>query len=248
MMDTDVATGNRIKYVRTVVLGITSQQEFAEPLNVTRGAVGNWELGKGIKLENLRRIADHYQVSFEWLSTNRGTKPLPKGWDPADVDPDEPNPEGRADESPAPQEAGDVANLNIRGGMGVGSPDGVESDERGQIYADHVSGFWRFPPAVKAGWRNMPNVYSLPVEGDSMEPTLTSGSYVFVDMTHTVPSPEDIYACDYGDGLTIKRLQMVPRTDKIMVMSDNARYSSYELRRDDVRVYGRVVAWFQWRG
>jgi len=81
-----------------------------------------------------------------------------------------------------------------------------------------------------------------------MEPTLTSGSYVFVDMTHTVPQPEDIYACDYGDGLTIKRLQLVPRTDKIKVMADNPRYSDYELLREEVRVYGRVVAWFQWRG
>lgn len=144
--------------------------------------------------------------------------------------------------------SGDVANLNIRGGLGLGSVDGVETNDGGEIYADHIRGFWSFPPAVKAGWRNMPQVYSIPVEGDSMEPTLTSGSYVFVDMTHTVPQPEDIYACDYGDGLTIKRLQLVPRTDKIKVMADNQRYEDYVLRREDVRVYGRVVAWFQWRG
>jgi transcriptional regulator with XRE-family HTH domain len=166
-------------------------------------------------------------------------------------DPDAPieeAPDDRTEEMPFPAKVGDVANLDIRAGLGLGSPDGVEADERGQLYADHISGFWKFPPAVKAGWRNMPQVYSIPVEGDSMEPTLTSGSYVFVDMTHTLPQPEDIYACDYGDGLTIKRLQLVPRTDKMKVMSDNQRYDDYELRREDVRVYGRVVAWFQWRG
>jgi phage repressor protein C with HTH and peptisase S24 domain len=160
-------------------------------------------------------------------------------------------PAGRSSRSD-PQ--GDVANLRLRGGLGLGSPDGIPSEpgakmaDPNEIYADHVNGFWSFPPAVKAGWRNMPQVYSIPVEGDSMEPTLTSGSYVFVDMTHTVPQPEDIYACDYGDGLTIKRLQLVPRTDKIKVMADNDRYEDYVLRREDVRVYGRVVAWFQWRG
>lgn len=148
----------------------------------------------------------------------------------------------------APPDTGDVANLAIRGGLGLGSPEGVDTDDTGHIYADHVSGYWSFPPAVKAGWRNMPQVYSIPVQGDSMEPTLVSGAYAFVDMTHTVPQPEDIYACDYGDGLSIKRLQLVPRSDKIRVMSDNARYEDYELRRDEVRVYGRVVAWFQWRG
>jgi phage repressor protein C with HTH and peptisase S24 domain len=149
---------------------------------------------------------------------------------------------------PQASETGDVANLSIRGGMGLGSTEEIIGDESGQLYADHVNGFWRFPDIVKAGWRNMPHVYSVPVTGDSMEPTITSGSYVFLDMTHTVPAPEDIYACDYGDGLTIKRLQLIPRSDKIMVMSDNERYSDYELRREDVRVYGRVVAWFQWRG
>lgn len=143
---------------------------------------------------------------------------------------------------------GDIANLAIHAGLGLGSPEGVETNDNGQLYSDHINGHWSFPPAVKAGWRNMPQVYSLPVQGDSMEPTLSSGSYVFVDMTHTVPQPEDIYACDYGDGLTIKRLQLVPRTDKIKVMADNERYEDYELRREDVRVYGRVVAWFQWRG
>lgn len=169
----------------------------------------------------------------------------------ASFDPDQPD-DAETDEAPedAPLalDTGDVANLAIRAGLGLGSPEGAETFDGGQIYADHVSGFWSFPPAVKAGWRNMPQVYSIPVEGDSMEPTLTSGSYVFVDMTHTVPTPEDIYACDYGDGLTIKRLQLVPRTDKIRVMSDNQRYTSYELLREQVRVYGRVVAWFQWRG
>ncbi|MVA98872.1 hypothetical protein GN330_16615 [Nitratireductor sp. CAU 1489] len=151
---------------------------------------------------------------------------------------------GRSSRPPA----GDVASLAIRGGAGIGSPEGVLSHDNGEVYADHINGFWSFPEPVKAGWRNMPQVYSLPVTGDSMEPTLASGSYVFVDMTHTVPQPEDIYACDFGDGLSIKRLQLVPRTDKIKVMSDNERYDDHELRRDEVRVYGRVVAWFQWRG
>jgi phage repressor protein C with HTH and peptisase S24 domain len=46
----------------------------------------------------------------------------------------------------------------------------------------------------------------------------------------------------------IKRLEMLPGAEKIVVMSDNKRYREHELSQDDVRVYGRVVAWFQWRG
>lgn len=196
--------------------------------------------------EEAERYARKFGTTAAYLLTGDRSRRLVGTFDP-DAPAEEPADDADGDTAPVVG-SGDVANLNIRGGLGLGSPEGVEVDNGGKIYADHVNGFWSFPPAVKAGWRNMPQVYSMPVEGDSMEPTLNSGSYVFIDMTHTVPTPEDIYACDYGDGLTIKRLQLVPRTDKIMVKSDNARYDSYELRREDVRVYGRVVAWFQWRG
>lgn len=141
-----------------------------------------------------------------------------------------------------------IPNLNIHAGMGPGGALSVTKNEAGEIYSDQSDGVWQFPDAVQAGWRNRPHVYSMPVTGDSMEPTLRDGSFVFVDTTHTVPAPEDIYAIDYGDGLMIKRVKMVPRSNKILIMSDNARYGTDELLRDDVRVYGRVVAWFQWRG
>jgi hypothetical protein len=48
----DLARGDRIKYVRTTLLDIKSQEKFAEVLSaeggapITRGAVGNWELGR----------------------------------------------------------------------------------------------------------------------------------------------------------------------------------------------------------
>lgn len=70
----DAAIGKRIAQLRKEHLGIESQQVFAKRLgNVTRGAVGNWELGKGIKRENLQRIANVFEVSFDWLATGRGT-------------------------------------------------------------------------------------------------------------------------------------------------------------------------------
>lgn len=239
--------GDRLRSAR-VAAKYASAGKAAEAIGVSASTYRAHENGQNqFSPDEAERYARKFGTSAAYLLTGEGAaKRIVGSFDPDVVEPTWV--EDQAEE-PAPTDgAGDVANLNLRAGLGLGSLEGAEANDDGQIYADHVSGFWSFPPAVKAGWRNMPSVYSLPVEGDSMEPTLTSGSYVFIDTTHIVPSPEDIYACDYGDGLTIKRLQMVPRTDKIMVMSDNARYSSYELRRDDVRVYGRVVAWFQWRG
>lgn len=145
-------------------------------------------------------------------------------------------------------EVGDIPNFTIHAGMGPGGALSVLANDDGEIYSEHSDGFWSFPAAVKAGWRNMSRIYAMPVTGDSMEPTLPGGSFVFVDTSHIIPSPEDIYAVDYGDGLMVKRVKLIPRTDKILIISDNERYGTDELLRAEVRVYGRVVAWFQWRG
>lgn len=67
---TDIETGQRIRKMRDV-LGIKGT-ELAKRVGVTRGAVGNWELGQGIKRENLQKIAAEFKVSFEWLALNRG--------------------------------------------------------------------------------------------------------------------------------------------------------------------------------
>jgi len=231
-MANNLPMANRIREVRRSK-DITIEQ-MAEKTGISTSHLSRIESGsRALSLEHLIKISRALDADPEELSNDFSAADLEIA---RTVHFDEPDP------------SGDIANLNLLGGLGLGSPEGVETNGDGQIYADHVNGYWSFPPAVKAGWHNMPQVYSIPVQGDSMEPTLTSGSYVFVDMTHNVPQPEDIYACDYGDGLTIKRLQLVPRTDKIKVMADNPRYSDYELLREEVRVYGRVVAWFQWRG
>ncbi len=162
--------------------------------------------------------------------------------------------DGETIENSAPAKvsaAGDVENLTIISGAGGGGLLSVEYDHDGSLIDPAMSdGFWSFPDSIKAGWRDLNRIKALPVVGDSMEPTITKGSTVFIDTSHTYPNPEDIYALDTGDGLVIKRLALIPRTEKIRVISDNReRYGEpFELDRQDVRVYGRVVAWFQWRG
>lgn len=73
--------GERIKYVRKELLNLTSQEEFAELLasatgtTLTRGAVGNWELGKDVGLDNLKAISELAHVSIDWLAYNAGERP-----------------------------------------------------------------------------------------------------------------------------------------------------------------------------
>lgn len=141
-----------------------------------------------------------------------------------------------------------IPDLAIFGGLGGGGMLEVMADDSGALLdPDQLRGYWSFPDYMVAAFRNLRHIYAWEVRGDSMEPTLAGGSVVFVDMSQDRLPPDDIYAIDYGDGLMVKRLKLIPRSDKVAVISDNERYGTDELLRDEVRVYGRIVGWFQWR-
>lgn len=143
---------------------------------------------------------------------------------------------------------GDVPNLTIHAGLGNGGLLSAEISENGVVLSRFTDGYWNFPDSVRSGFRQIGKTHALPVKGDSMEPTLVGGSVVFVDTSHVMPSPPDLYAVDYGDGLMIKRIELIPRSSRVRVISDNDRYQTHEMDREELLVYGRVVASFQWRG
>jgi transcriptional regulator with XRE-family HTH domain len=64
--------GARLRELRKNFLDISSQEVFGAGIGVSRGAVANWEVGKGISRVNLYRVSEYYQVSMVWLSTGKG--------------------------------------------------------------------------------------------------------------------------------------------------------------------------------
>ncbi|QND33573.1 helix-turn-helix transcriptional regulator [Sinorhizobium meliloti] len=68
-----VELGKRIRYLRKEILGYHRQSDFAERLGVTRGAVGNWEIGVGMKRDHLITIAKEFNISHAWLAEGKGT-------------------------------------------------------------------------------------------------------------------------------------------------------------------------------
>lgn len=69
--DQDMGKGERIRQVMDYAQ--RNQSRFAEELGVTHTSIGNWLKGKGPGTDKLRQVATKYGVSFEWLSTGRGT-------------------------------------------------------------------------------------------------------------------------------------------------------------------------------
>ena len=58
---------DRIRFLRENVSGV-SQEEFAMAIGVTRGAVGNWELGGKISYNNMKRISGLYNIPTAWIA------------------------------------------------------------------------------------------------------------------------------------------------------------------------------------
>lgn len=194
-------------------------------------------------------IADYCGVSQSTVSRWR------KGIDPEGVSRDKLIELYRSKFGPKPAHASasdliQIPDLAIFGGMGPGGELDVYTDANSGALIDpeQIRGYWSLPDYMVRGLGALKHIYAWEVRGDSMEPTLPGGSVVFVDTSQNTPPPEDIYAINYGDGLMVKRLKLIPRSDRVAVISDNERYGTDDLLREDVHIWGRVVGHFQWRG
>lgn len=231
--------GKRIRYARTLK-GLT-QGQVAATFGIDRVNVTQWE-GDTTKpeIDKLPELAALLETTVEWLLEAKGPPPgpaIPEGRSPA-AKPIQPD-------SPTIQ----IPDLEIFGSLGPGASLDVYVAEDGDILdPEQIRGYWSLPEYMLVSLGKLKNIYAWEVRGDSMEPTLPGGSVVFVDTSQRDPRSGDIFAINYGDGLMVKRLKLVPRTDKVSVISDNERYGADELLREDVHIWGRIVGSFQWRG
>lgn len=81
------------------------------------------------------------------------------------------------------------------------------------------------------------------VRGDSMSGTIEPGDLLFVDISVQKFDGDGIYAFLYDDTAHVKRLQMMK--DKLLVISDNKTYASWEpIEREEMNrvfVFGKVI-------
>lgn len=78
--------------------------------------------------------------------------------------------------------------------------------------------------------------------GDSMEPTLSSGDYVLIDMSDTRIGLPGIFAVWDGDALVCKRVERIPGSEprEVRIKSDNPLHGEYRVPEEQVRVIGRI--------
>lgn len=179
---------NRIKWVRKRA-GL-SQERFAEALGtvedvkVTRGAVGNWELGGGISRANLAAISEKFVVPLDWLEFGRGEIPQ-KVSTPVEI-PLTTSQTSHNLETQFRQNARlsdtvvGFTRIPVRG-IGMGGSEGY------LILSDQYLGDVLAPPALA----DVPDAYAVYVIGDSMLERYRHGEIVYVHPYAPVRKDDD---------------------------------------------------------
>ncbi len=227
--------GKRITVARELA-GLKKNQ-LAKLVGVSPPAVTQWETDDTTPgLDRLAQIAEATGCTVSMLTGDEAfphTSAKPK--------------------TPAPSASTRIPEVDVRGGMGGGGVMALEIngvDEWGnQIARDDVRGTWDMPTDyLRHELRVVPaRVQIIEVRGDSMEPTLSSGDRVMIDLDDTDPGPGGVFAVWDGMSVLVKRIERVHKSDPpaVRVISDNPNHSPFELVLDDGggRIIGRAV-WF----
>ncbi len=86
------------------------------------------------------------------------------------------------------------------------------------------------------------NMSIIKVQGDSMEPTLLSGDLVLVDHSKDTTTRGGLFAITIDQEILIKRIQPLMGS-KLLVISDNDKYTTLEIATDNIHINGKVI-WF----
>lgn len=216
----------RIVYLREN-LGI-NQSNFAIGLGIKRPTLAGYEKGSfPPHTDFLIKTHKIYNVNIDWLLTGEGEMFLSRQEKALENIPKTgPKRVPVYSESELPEGAFVVPLLDMKYSAGSGSdlPD-----------EDNVKALIRVPSYLS---RYGEKIRALPVDGDSMYPTLNRGDLVVCDSNGY--SGEGVYAIkDSGEGL-IKRITTAE--GKFVLLSDNPKYPPREVSKDseNFAVVGRV--------
>jgi transcriptional regulator with XRE-family HTH domain len=149
-------------------------------------------------------------------------------------------------DEPAGPLPGQVAELDLRAGMGGGGVPAREVRKDGR-HADPIkSEGWLFPAHfVREQLHTTPaRLLVLDTTGDSMAPTIASGERVIIDTGHTTPTPDGLYAIrDAFGSIVVKRLQILRSSHptKVKIISDNPTHPAEEVRLSELEVVGKAL-------
>jgi phage repressor protein C with HTH and peptisase S24 domain len=199
--------------LKAVVDLFSTQKEAASFIGRSPVTLQNWAKGAEPSFSDVTRLAVEKGVSLRWLATG----------------------EGEMLGGPAPGDFAYIPRYEVRAGAGFGQP----------VLSEEVQGFLAF----RQDWirqrlrRNPANLVVIEAFGDSMQPTISDGDVMLVDISEDRVRGSAIYVVGAGNEAVVKRVEL--RLDgSLLVKSDNPSYEPIILPRDDadeLRVIGKVV-------
>ena len=129
-----------------------------------------------------------------------------------------------------------IAEIDVRASAGPGAyHDGLEE----------ASETWLLPdPVIRHEFRaRAADLRMIKIDGDSMEPLLSSGDRILLDTSQRIPVPPGIFVVWDGMGLVAKRVEHIPHSEppRVIIKSVNPEYQTYERDAEEVNIIGRVV-------
>lgn len=237
----------RLKTIRG--LSGNDQKTMAEQLGISFRSWQDYELGKSVPGGKVFEALAKMGYDANWLLTGEGaikkmapTKPFYKKILAGEVT--------MSDEAPNQlQEEHRTTNISNDPGEGfvhipryeVAASAGGGSMIHSEQIVDHLS--------FKADWVH--NALGVPVTdlalinvtGDSMEPTLSEGDLILIDMSYRGVKDNAVYVLQLNGSLLVKRIQH-KLDGSVVVKSDNAIYEPERIESeavDSLNVIGRVV-------
>jgi len=181
----------------------TSDADLARFLEISTPVVAGYRKRETVPLEQCIKIAERTGVSLDWLILGKGEM---KGGSAA--------PE--RNRSPFP----DVAFVPLFDAE-VGAGNGIE------VYGENIIQLIPFSQSwLAAEGLYIRDLACLPVNGDSMIPSLTSGDIVLVN--HAKRNGDGVFVVRMGNALRVKRLQWLANGD-LRISSDNPIYQTEQI-------------------
>ena len=84
------------------------------------------------------------------------------------------------------------------------------------------------------------NIRSLEISCDSMYPTFKTADSILLDISKKNINPPGVFVIFDGAALKPRRLEML-ELERVLIRSDNDKYSSYEFALQDLQIIGKVV-------
>lgn len=212
--------GNKIK-TRRQELGL-DQVQLAKRAGISQPTLANLESGKNKRSKFLPEIAQALGMTLAELMQDEPAN-LPMNYTPViEHDPDN-------------DEFAEIRKVKLRLSAGITGFDPIPDIEDGRPIT------FRKEWLIKKGYA-ADKLIAIGVKGESMEPTMSAGDTVVINIADTIPKDGKTYAVNLDGEAVIKRMSR--RFGRWFLVSDNpdqARYHPHECTQGNCIVIGRVV-------